>query len=484
MGSLFEQLVQYKEEDYYPMHMPGHKRNTGLVKNFAPYEIDITEIDGFDNLHHAEGIIRDLTKKVELLYSSKNSFLLINGSTVGILAGISAAVNKGDRILMARNCHKAVYNAVILNELQPQYIYPQMDGCYGIHGGISPEKIKEMLITYPDTKLVVLTSPTYEGIISNIEEIVRICHAKNIPVLIDEAHGAHLGFDSSFEKNSVSYGADIVIHSIHKTLPAFTQTAIMHVNGDRIKKNRVEQFLGIYETSSPSYLLLAGIDQCMTLLENSEQLFHDYKEKLEEFYHSMEGLKSLKVMRASDYDMTDRKEHGIYAIDPSKIVISVKNTNITGKELANRLLHEYKIQLEMSSMTYALAMTSICDTKQGFERLKNALLEIDATLTQVTKEEFHHQESLCCKMRPYDAIHMESERIEIKDAKGRIASENIIIYPPGIPVVVAGEVYDQRVIQSIDEALKGKLEVLGVVQNQDEFEQQKKEAYYVAVIKE
>lgn len=485
MNSLLKQLLEYTKDNYYPMHMPGHKRNTMLLKDFHPYEIDITEIDGFDNLHHAEGIIKDLSERVQKLYHSRKSYLLINGSTVGILAGISACVKKNDRILMARNCHKAVYNAVILNELKPIYVYPQMDGIYGIAGGISPKKIEELLITYPDTKLVVLTSPTYEGIISDVKEIVRICHAHQVPVLVDEAHGAHLGFHKDFPENSIAAGADLVIHSIHKTLPALTQTAIMHVNGTRINEKEVEKYLGIYETSSPSYLLMAGIDQCMTLLsEQSQELFEEYTILLSKFYEEMKELKHLQVMRASDYVDQNQEEHQIYGIDPSKILISVKNTTITGSELSQRLLKEYKIQLEMSSFHYALAMTSICDTKEGFDRLRDALYEIDASLMASKTHGMNLGIRLEQVLTPYEALQKENEVIPLAHAKGHVAANNIMVYPPGIPIVAAGEVINEQVISTLFAAIDAGLEVLGLAIEQNSCNTAGKEVCVTVIHKE
>lgn len=463
VNSLFEKLKAYVKEDYYPMHMPGHKRNKAMLNNSLPYEIDITEIDGFDNLHHPEEIILELMQRVEALYHSEKSYLLVNGSTVGILAGISAAVKKKDTILMARNCHKSVYHAVILNELNPIYIYPQYEDTYGIAGGISPERIEEMLISHPEIKLVVVTSPTYEGLISDIHSISEICHRHQVPLMVDEAHGAHLGFDESFPNGSISCGADLVIHSIHKTLPAFTQTAIMHVNGKLISKERVEQFLGMYETSSPSYVLLAGIDQCISLLEPKKQeLFKTYKKRLRYFYERTADFKHLSVMRPERYQDSNQKKHGIYAMDPSKILISVKNTNITGRELALRLQKEFRIQLEMSSFTYGLAMTSICDTEDGIQRLIDALHEIDQTLEDGKKETYEISEFLERSYLPAEAFYMEQRKVELFQAKDLIAGENIMIYPPGVPIVVAGEKITDSIISTIKEAMAEGLEVLGI----------------------
>lgn len=475
MNSLLQQLIRYSGEDYYPMHMPGHKRNKELMKTFDPYAIDITEIDGFDNLHHAQGIILDLSKRIEAMYHSEKSYLLVNGSTVGLLAGISACVNKGDRILMARNCHKSVYNAVILNELSPVYVYPQMSSTYGIAGGIVPEEIEELLITHTDIHLVVITSPTYEGIISDVGRISEICHSHGALLLVDEAHGSHLGFHSGFHKTSIMEGADIVIHSIHKTLPAFTQSAIIHVRGNEELKQRVALYLGIYETSSPSYVLLAGIDQCISLLESKgEELFCNYHEDLLNFYKDMTCLKHLKVMQPLVEDGENQGKSAIKAIDMSKILISVKNTDITGKELASKLLEDYQIQLEMSSFEYALAMTSIADTKEGFCRLKKALIEIDASLCTSSHSKYADfaNRSINCRneqsMSPARAMNTKQEEIMLEQAEGRIAAAQIVVYPPGIPVVAAGERISKQSIQLVMEALEANYEILGVYESEDD----------------
>lgn len=469
MSSLLQKLKVYSEAGYYPMHMPGHKRNTELLKEFNPYLIDITEIEGFDNLHHAEGVIRELITRVEKLYQSEESHLLINGSTVGILAGISACVKKGDQILMARNCHKSVYHAVVLNELKPVYLYPESDGVYGICGGISANRVKDMLSKNPGIRMVVITSPTYEGMISDVQAIAAVCHSHGVPLMVDEAHGAHLGLQDGFLEHSVKAGADLVIHSIHKTLPAFTQTALMHVNGPLVSKDLVKTYLGIYETSSPSYILMAGIDQCIHIIEEQgETLYKEHLNCLEWFFNEIKGLKHLRVLQASDYSEEQMRKGQIYGIDPSKILISVKNTNITGAQLASILLERYKIQLEMSSLEYGLAMTSICDTTEGYERLASALLEIDQTLEKAHTEYEdyayrtmnHHGEQV---VTPYDAMHHKTRRCMLKEAAGEIAAKPIMVYPPGIPVIAAGERITKEAVCLIIDAMKQGLEVLGLV---------------------
>lgn len=484
MGTLLQQLKEYSKSDYYPMHMPGHKRNLELLEGFHPYAIDITEIDGFDNLHHAEGVLRDLVERIEKLYHAEKSFLLVNGSTVGILAGISACVNKGDKVIIARNCHKSVYNAVILNELDPIYLYPQYNKEYGIAGGILPNDLEKLLIENPETKLVVITSPTYEGIASDVRKLSDICHKKGVKLLVDEAHGAHLIFHDAFPETSVTAGADIVIHSIHKTLPAFTQSAIMHVSGDETLKNGVAMYLGIYETSSPSYLLMAGVDQCMCLLEEkAKDLFSAYYDQLVLFFSEVQGLKHLRVMAAERFGSPHSSEEAKKDMDMSKILISVKNTNITGYELLHLLLSKYHIQLEMSSFEYGLAMTSIADTEQGFIRLRDALYEIDETLEFTTNSEYDGfaWECLNCKngkgLVPSDAAQAETVPVLLEKSKEQIATEHIIIYPPGVPLVAAGERISESAVHLVETALQTGYEVLGVSKLKDH-------RFYVNIVKE
>lgn len=459
-NSLYNQLIEYQKEDYYPMHMPGHKRNIDLFPMDNPYKIDITEIENFDNLHDPQGVIKDAMSRAARVYGSEQTYFLINGSTCGLLAGISATTKKGDQILMARNCHKAVYNAVFLKELEPIYIYPPLEEEFGINGGISPEKVKEMLITYPNIKLIVITSPTYEGIVSNIKEIANLAHEKGIPLLVDEAHGAHFGFYKGFPKTSIENQADIVIHSVHKTLPAFTQTALLHINGSLISKEKIEEYLGIYQTSSPSYVLMSGIDRCMEMLEERGIiLFENFYTLLMKFYKKAEDLKHIRIF------YRDKKRKDIYDADLSKLIISVKNTTMTGMELYKILLNKYKIQLEMVSNDYVIAMTSICDTEKGFVDLLEALIEIDKTLDKkiVPWERTGNISISERKMSSYKTYDMDGEIVLLELSEGRIAKKYVYLYPPDIPLLVPGEKISAEFIRSIKVYKENGLVMKGII---------------------
>lgn len=468
MDYLYDKLIKYKEEDIYPMHMPGHKRNLELMDMVNPYGIDITEIDGFDNLHDAEEILLDNMEEAAQLYHAAHTHYLINGSTSGLLVSIASCTKKGDTVLVARNCHKAVYHAIFLNELVPIYLYPEVDEKYGVHKGITPEQVKNELEQNTDIKMVLLTSPTYEGIISDIREIARIAHSYNIPLVVDEAHGAHLGFSKDFPENAVTCGADLVIHSVHKTLPAFTQTALLHSNGDLVDYDKVKMYLQIYQTSSPSYVLMSGISNCLRIVkEQGNHLFEEYYQNLKEFYETCNRLNNLDVYQPLKLKEGKRP----FAFDPSKILIFTHNSSINGVELYELLLKRYRIQCEMVSKNFVLAMTSIADTKEGFVRLTRALLNIDKCIAKEEKQQvtsLFYVTNLSLALTPYEAYNFRKENVPLDESIGNIAGEYVYLYPPGIPLVVPGEEITEEVVEKIKEYKQAGLHIKGMKDHNNE----------------
>lgn len=471
MDRLYEKLVSYSNKDYYPMHMPGHKRNSEWMQMMNPYEIDITEIEGFDNLHQAEGVLKNLADRISRLYGAGRSYPLVNGSTAGILAGISAATNKGDRVIIARNCHKSVYHGVILRELKPVYLYPQCITDIPVNGGILPEELEQLLITHPDIRLVVITSPTYEGVVSDVRTLADIAHRYGAILLVDEAHGAHFGFDDRFPQSSVTLGADIVIHSIHKTLPAFTQTAVLHSNRPDLNL-RIEQYLAIFQSSSPSYVLLSGLDCCIRLLEDRAKFFFDsYDQKLQLFYQSMNGLQHLKVL-----DKTIKSQPGVYDLDPSKITVSTLETAITGHELKDILREQYHIIMEMDAKDYVLGMTSICDTWEGIHRFEKALLEIDSNLVITSGKKLKSNSGNSVgnpkqTIFPYEAKELQTELISVNKSAGRVSAGFVSLFPPGSPLLIPGEFIEEKLIVYITWMKEAGLTVTGLSgENKDRIE--------------
>lgn len=452
---LEEKLRELAQSNRYPFHMPGHKR---MLDGTNPYAIDITEIEDFDNLHHAEGIIKDAEDAAAKMYGAKKAYYLVNGSTCGILAAISASVKRGGKILVARNCHKSVYHAIFLRQLSPEYVYPE-NTHYGIQGQISVTAIEKKLAECPDIQAVVLTSPTYDGLVSDVKSIAEVVHRRNIPLIVDEAHGAHFGFHKAFPKNAVAY-ADAVIMSVHKTLPAFTQTAVLCLCSDRIDEKEVEKYLGIYETSSPSYVLMAGIERSLRMvLDGGSELFAVYVEKLSGFRASVRDLKHLAVPDAEDFSGEEA-----YAFDPGKILIVTKN-GMSGQQLQETLLRDYALQMEMASGNYVVAMTSFMDTVEGFQSLSHALHAIDARMEDTGKAAFSPKDIYRQpekQMEPYQAEEAAHGCIRLEEAAGQVSADYIYLYPPGIPMIVPGEILTEPMIQIIRQCQEAGLDVEGL----------------------
>lgn len=463
---LDKKLLEYSKTDMYPFHMPGHKRI--MIEDYNPYQIDITEIEGFDNLHNASEILKSSQQRAADLYGSKQAYYLINGSTCGILAAISASTQKGDKILVARNCHKAVYNAIFLRELSPIYIYPKITDVK-IQGKIESQQVKKVLDENPDVKAVIITSPTYDGIVSDVEEISKIVHNYDIPLIVDQAHGAHFGLDDRMPESAIKLGADAVIVSVHKTLPAFTQTALLHICSNRISQKKIKKYLGIYETSSPSYILMAGIESSIRhLSEKGEELFAELDKKLDDFYNGVENLKNIKVLTKKDFTSDEA-----YDFDRTKIIMLTEKCGISGEELLRILHNDYHIELEMAAGNYALALSTIMDTKEGFERLMHALIEIDDKLSYNENDRKKNKipdtsiyyRSMKKEYEIHEAGEMEVENVDYDAAVGKVSGEFIYIYPPGIPLIVPGEVISADFIRDLKAAVSYELDVKGLTED-------------------
>lgn len=445
---LLERLQEYGQSDIYPFHMPGHKRQMELGAD--AYHLDITEVEGFDNLHHAQGILRDEQARYARYVGAKRSFFLVNGSTCGILAAISAVVPRGGKLLMARNSHKSAYHALFLRQLLARYVYPQI-GSLDIQGAVDPKKIARALAEDEEIRAVYITSPTYDGVVSDIEKIADIAHHYGKVLIVDEAHGAHFGFHPAFPRSAVGLGADVVIQSVHKTLPAFTQSAVLHLCSDRVQAEALEKFLAIYESSSPSYVLMAGMSRLVPFLQTQgEERFRALAENLDRFYEGGRSLRYLHVIQKEDFG-----ESAAFAHDPSKILISTRDCNINGKQLYERLLEKYHLQLEMYSGEYVTALCSLMDQKEGFERLAAALADIDGTLRAQRPPEqgfiarMYGERAQACSIA--EAAEHAHETVALEQSAGRIGGESVYLYPPGIPIIVPGERIDAGFVSGMRE---------------------------------
>lgn len=487
--NLLRELQKYGASDYYPLHMPGHKRNLSHFQD--PFAIDITEIDGFDNLFHAEGLLLEAQQRAARLYGADETFYLVNGSSCGILAAVSACTRKGGRILMSRNCHKAVYHAVLLNDLRADYLYPSMNLEHGMNGSISAADVRTALeakgcsgldgqrlaaeCTGSDKnkiQAVLITSPTYDGVVSDIAAIADAVHEAGALLIVDEAHGAHFAMDGYFPQTALALGADVVINSLHKTMPSLTQTALLHVKGERVDRERLKKYLGIYQSSSPSYVLMAGMDACVCqMLERRETLFASFTERLEKLRTALQKMEVLHLI--------DGTETGLqaFAYDRSKVIISTAKSTINGPELGQLLRSDWHLEPEMEAEQYVTAIMTVADTQEGFDRLEEALLTIDRQLrlepsaesvhlpkaaqTKASDEQSRQQQAaeqdLAIRTNLPEAVLTISqaeeavkETILLEQSAGRISGEFVYLYPPGIPLLVPGE----RIPETIPEQLQ------------------------------
>lgn len=460
---LYETLTAYCHRDMIPMHMPGHKRKHRFQME-NPYELDVTEVEGLDDLHHPTGMIRDLQERISLEYGADESYLLVNGSTCGILAAITACCRHGDYIMVARNCHKSVYHAIRLLGLKPVYIYPSAVGgemdTLGIAGVILPETVSELLKQVPKVACVVISSPTYEGVVSPVAAIAEKAHERGVPLIVDEAHGAHFHWHEYFPDTALSEGADLVIESMHKTLPSFTQTALLHVRSGLVQMDLLRWSLQVYQTSSPSYLLMAGMDHCISYLqEEGREDMDSYVRRLEQFRKQMSHLRALRLFES------EKKEI-------SKLVFATDRVPLSGNELAERLRWDYHIETEMSCGDYVIAMTSVADEDKDFERLSQAILQIDTELlpdADAMKRRNPRKKVLNylgiraeIGRYSYEAAYCANEWIPLSQSVGRLAAEAVYPYPPGIPILVEGERITEEIVELLKTGEEQGMELRGI----------------------
>ena len=472
---LINRLKAYKDSRIYPFHMPGHKRlQLGGIKGETarsgmdfpnPFFVDITEVEGFDNLHHAQGILKQSMEWAARVYGADRTWYLINGSTCGILASVCGCTRPGGHILMSRNCHKAAYHAAYINHLRTSYVYPQDLPGLGIQGGILPEDVEKALEEHRDIQAVFIVSPTYDGVVSDVSKIADIVHRKGIPLIVDEAHGAHFRFGKWFPDSALDMGADAVIQSVHKTLPSLTQTALLHIKGNYVNSRNIERYLSIFQSSSPSYVFMASIENSIFVMDRMQRE-RDSVQMKEYEAHLMDlrrRLASMKNLRLVDRDIVGMG--GVWDLDVSKIVVSTRGTALSGADLSSILREKYHLEMEMCGADYVTAITTVFDSPEGLQRLEDSLEEIDADLTGMpgSREDgpavYGMRAQARCSLR--EAMDSPCRPVRLKESEGQISAEFVYLYPPGIPILAPGENIARNILDVIEEYIKKGLPIQG-----------------------
>lgn len=444
-------LARYAGADIRPWHMPGHKRRGGQVDPALPWERDFTEVKGLDDLHGAEGILKDAQARAARLYGAGHSWFVVGGSTCGLQAAVTAVTRPGDTILAARNCHKALCHIAELRGLRVGWVSPAQAPGVPFCGSLPPEAAAAALKAYPEAKALVITSPTYEGILSDIPALAALCHQRGIPLIVDEAHGAHLGFEP-FPAGALAGGADLVAQSLHKTLPALTQSALLHLQGDLVSRAAVDHALDMLETSSPSYILMASMDSCLRWLESGagQKALRDWWNRLFFFEAWCASLERLPLYTGESLSAHPGFCHGK---DPSKLVIGRGPGNWDGPRLAGLLRRVWGMETEMAQPDYLLAMTSPLDEEEDYRALVGAL---------ETLEEKARDRGLApaapalppsplpkAALEPARALAEPWEELPWPQAVGRVSAAYLWAYPPGIPWLVPGEVIGPEQIGAV-----------------------------------
>ena len=471
--SLFCRLRELAESDFYPFHMPGHKRIFPGDDEASRYRADISEISGFDNLHYPEGILLNAQKKAAALYGADESFYLVGGATAGILSAVcaldlgSGASGTKKQLLISRGSHMSVYHAAYLAGIRLKYIYPQIDDETYLAQGISAAAVIKKLEEDADIGAVLINSPTYEGICSDMAEIAGAVHHFGKILIVDEAHGAHFGFHPAFPESAVRSGADIVIHGLHKTLPAPTQTGLLHICSARVDKRMIRRYLRIFQSSSPSYPLMAGIERCLDhVTAVGAAGFEEMLRLRKDFVLRTGQLNNFRVLSADEQTQAAAAPDSCNAKichDPCKIVILIRCPGLTGKQLCEILHEKYHIEMEMSGAKYALAIVGMMDKAEGFDRLAAALAELDEAdypAVPTPMPRYGGQPEIVYEMaRAWNA---ETVPMAPEAAIGRVAAEFIIPYPPGIPLLVPGERIDKHIADTIQAHMACGRNILGL----------------------
>ncbi|CAM3783404.1 aminotransferase class I/II-fold pyridoxal phosphate-dependent enzyme [Aeromicrobium ponti] len=445
---LFDQLKKHASQHPISFHVPGHKYGELLSYGEIEYfkdilKLDATELGGLDDLHSPEGVILEAQRLLANLYGVSTSYFLVNGSTAGNLAMIMAAAEENDTVLVQRNCHKSILNGISLAKANPVFLAPEYNQDWGVAGGVSLETVKEAIEQYPHAKALILTYPNYYGMVFDLEQIIKHAHQYGIPVLVDEAHGAHFIGGKCFPASAVQLQADIVIQSAHKTLPAMTMGAYLHFNSKLVNEEKLSSYLGILQSSSPSYPIMASLDMARAYLASfSDKDADKLCEKVESFRNALSTIKGIKVL---PYDNNIG--------DPLKVTIQ-SITSLSGFEL-QQILEQHGIYAEMADPYNVLLVFPLLKTYMDYpvDRVVSCLEE-GIKIYLHTEDQ---KKKMIFSKKPVSELVLNQKKREgliikpvpLADAVGRVCAQEVTPYPPGSPLLFPGEPIHKEDIQNI-----------------------------------
>lgn len=468
MAGLRAALEALRREDRASFHMPGHKYGgCGLKSSFNQFwEIDVTEIPGADNLHDPESILLEAKNFAQRTYGSRESFFLVNGSSCGIMAMIMGTVRRGEKIVVSRDAHRSVHQAVSLGGLQPIYLMPKVDPRTGIAIGIDEKALQEAFKVHKDIKAVVCTYPSYSGACIDLPAVQKITEAHGALLLVDEAHGAHLWLNETLPTSALGLGADVVVQSLHKTMPALTQTAILHLGTEKANREEITKYLAIFQSSSPSYVLMSSIDEAIRIGAVMG------REAMANLLENVAKIKERgRTLGFEFWDDETLSKNMTWAFDTTKLCLSGHKLGLDGYEL-DRLLFKEGIQSEYALKSHVLLMTTIANESEDFHRLGNALenisqgirgakiLDFESALPQYYDGLAELESELVVLPEAIDRY--SAENCPLEESVGKIVAEWIIPYPPGVPILCPGERLQRVHLELLNDYLDKEHKVLGI----------------------
>ncbi|RFB13641.1 aminotransferase class I/II-fold pyridoxal phosphate-dependent enzyme [Bacillus sp. HNG] len=446
---LFTTLKNHASKNPVQFHIPGHKKGKNMDPNFREFigenalSIDLININPLDDLHLPKGIIKESQELAAKAFGADHTFFSVQGTSGAIMAMIMSVCGPGDKILVPRNVHKSIMSAIVFSGAIPIFIHPEVDPYFGISHGITPDSIEKALHLQPDTRAILVINPTYYGISGDLKRIVEIAHSRNIPVLVDEAHGAHIHFHRDLPLSAMEAGADMAATSVHKLGGSLTQSSILNLRGNLVSHKRVQSVISMLTTTSTSYLLLASLDVARkSLATEGYALLEDTIQKAEETRRKINELDYLYCMGIEVLFSSSA-----VAMDPTKLLISVKELGVTGFYVETWLREKFNIEVELSDLYNILCIVTPGDSEEDLYLLVQALTELSQEFRSTVNKNVNSSVLLpeipVLALTPRDAFYAETEVIPLEESIGRIIAEFVMVYPPGIPIFIPGEIISE-----------------------------------------
>ena len=461
---LHEALTEYRKNRIVPFDVPGHKQGRGTpeLTEFLGRDclsVDVNSMKPLDNLSHPKSVIRDAEALAAEAFGADRAFFMIGGTTSAVQAMVMSVCKSGDSLIIPRNVHKSAINALILCDVNPVYVYPGIHSSMGISLGMDTENLRAAVRDNPSARAVFINNPTYYGICPELTKMVEIAHDAGMAALVDEAHGAHFSFGDDLPISAMMAGADISAISMHKTGGSLTQSSLLLARGNRVSADYVRTIINLTQTTSPSYLLMSSLDIARrTLAVKGREIFRKVRELAE---YARAEINAIGGYYAFSREIINGRD--IADFDTTKLSVHTLKIGLAGVEVYDLLRDDYGIQAEFGDMGNMLAIISVGDTRYNIERLASALAEIKRLHGKETGKgneglQAHEYVAPVVKLSPREAFYAEREPVRLAECLGRVSSEFVMCYPPGIPILAPGELVTREALDHITYAkLKGSL---------------------------